>query len=172
MQGMVDGVTTKSGVSQKNGKAWTLYMVSIGGESYSTFDAKLYSQAMALQGQMVEFSYNERQNGAYVNYDLTGISAGNGAAVQPSVAPLAKPVPQTQDTKSHEIAKAVVFKEACAMVAARNAPKAAYSNDDVAKDVQKLSELFWGILRDIGKSPAAVAEEVFEATPSDQEPPI
>ncbi len=177
-QGLLENVTIKTGVSKKSGKSWARYDVIIGGEKYGTFDSKLGNQAMQMQNQMVEFSYNERQNGAYINYDLTGLSGGNGAIVQPTLSPVpptgaSQPAIQpAKNVMEDNKDKRTAFMYACELVKTRNAPKSAFKTDEVAKEVEEMSKLLYCILQDLGKAPIEVAGEIFTATEDEQEPVI
>ena len=71
MRGTVEEVGTKSGVSEKNGKPWTMYILTINGQKMSTFD-----NPNVQAGDTVE--YETEQKGKYTN--LTNIAKASGGA--------------------------------------------------------------------------------------------
>lgn len=80
-------ITTKKGPG-------VIYEVSTSdNRKYSTFLQPLAQKASSLQGQTVTVSFNERQNGQYVNYDLEGIFAANENPPAVDVVAVAAPIP-------------------------------------------------------------------------------
>ena len=93
--GAIAGIEEKTGFSQKNGKPWTMYKLSLSdGTSHSMgFDKPTYGV-----GQVVTFTME--QNGQYQNLKKGSMQLSDGsppAAAMGSVAPAAKAGPTDRD---------------------------------------------------------------------------
>ena len=99
------------------------------GRRYSTFNAKLAQEAVALKGQGAKIEFETRQKGEFTNYDLKALEAAsvvqtvetssNGSQGVTTV-PVASQGPSDKDT---QIARAVALKAAVELVAAGTAEK-------------------------------------------------
>lgn len=172
MQGLLEAVYVNN-APPDSGKSWVRYDIKINGVKYTSFDQGIGSRAMGLEGQNVEFSFTEKQSGNYTNRNITSIQAfGSNGGTKPEQSrqtqhPATQPARNVMEDNKD---KRTAFMYACELIKARNAPKVAYSNDEVARDVEDLARKFLCIIESLGSRPIDDAKEVFNAT--EQEPPI
>ena len=175
MEGILEAVYINN-APPGSAKQWTRYDIKIGGVKYTSFDQNLGSRAMSLQGQNVEFSFTEATKNGYTNRNITAIQAfGGNGGVQPTQQTTQTEQQPRQPAKNimeDNKDKRTAFMYACELVKARNAPKVAYSNDEIAKDVEDLAKKFLSILETLGNTPKENVKEVFNATETTGQEPL